>query len=259
MNRIYIGTSGWHYKHWMNTFYPAGVKQKGFTSYYIRYFGSVEINNSFYRLPSAETFAAWRASVPDEFIFAVKASRFITHMKKLTDPQQSIAHFFENVRGLEEKLGPILFQLPPGLQVSVQKLENFLKALPPYYRYTFEFRHSSWYQPAVFDLLRQYQCAFCIYELDRHLSPLEVTAPFVYVRLHGPGGKYEGSYSEEGLSWWANNCLEWQARGLDVYIYFDNDQYGYAAFNARRLQELVWERDGSERFYKAFDEQQKLF
>lgn len=257
--KIYIGTSGWHYKHWMNTFYPVGVKQKDFTRYYLHYFRSVEINNSFYRLPSAQTFATWRAAVPEDFVFAVKASRFITHMKKLTDPQQSIARFFENVQGLEEKLGPILFQLPPGLHVSMQKLQDFLRALPPYYRYTFEFRHPSWYHPAVFDLLRQYNLAFCIYELDGHLSPLEVTAPFVYVRLHGPGGKYEGSYSEDALSHWANKCLEWQGQGLDVYIYFDNDQLGYAAFNAKRLQELVWERSGSGLSYKELNQQQKLF
>lgn len=257
--KIYIGTSGWHYKHWMGTFYPPGLKSKDFTRYYLKFFGSVEINNSFYRLPSAQTFASWRASVPADFVFAVKASRFITHMKKLSDPHLSIARFFENVHALEENLGPILFQLPPGFGVSMYKLEDFLKALPPYYRYTFEFRHHSWYHPSVLELLQRYNVAFCIYELEWHMSPIAVTSNFVYVRLHGPEGKYAGSYSESALSWWANKSLEWQAQGLDVYIYFDNDQLGYAAHNAKRLQELVWERNGSGLSFKQGDQQQTLF
>ncbi|WP_114779565.1 DUF72 domain-containing protein [Botryobacter ruber] len=242
--KIHIGTSGWHYKHWIGNFYPHGMKPKDFTGHYIKHFKTVEINNSFYKLPAAETFANWRASVPDDFVFAVKGSRFITHMKKLKDPQQSIARFFENVNALEEKLGPILFQLPPGWGVNEERLAAFLAALPPYYRYTFEFRHHSWYSPGVLDLLRRYNAAFCIYELEWHLSPMEVTADFVYVRLHGPDGKYAGSYSDDTLHWWAGNCINWKNEGKDVYLYFDNDQYGYAAFNAMRLQELVQQRGG---------------
>ncbi|MCC9135921.1 DUF72 domain-containing protein [Pontibacter silvestris] len=243
--KIHIGTSGWHYKHWMGNFYPPDLKPKDFTNHYMNFFRTVEINNSFYKLPSAQTFANWRASVPPEFIFAVKGSRFITHMKKLKDPQQSIARFFENVNALEEKTGPILFQLPPFWQVNEERLASFLAALPPYYRYTFEFRHPSWYKPEILNLLCQHNAAFCIYELEWHMSPIEVTADFVYVRLHGPEHKYSGSYSDETLSWWANNCLQWQQQGLDVYIYFDNDQNGYAAFNAKRLQELVQEQKPS--------------
>ncbi|MHC2993277.1 hypothetical protein OB13_17450 [Pontibacter sp. HJ8] len=240
--KIYIGTSGWHYRHWVGTFYPPDLKSKDFTNYYLQYFRTVEINNSFYKLPSAETFANWRASVPDDFVYAVKGSRFITHMKKLKYPQESIQRFFENVNALEEKLGPILFQLPPGWSVKEERLAAFLAVLPPYYRYTFEFRHPSWYTPAILDLLRRYNAAFCIYELEYHMSPLEVTADFVYVRLHGPETKYAGSYSEEALNNWADKCLEWQQQRLDVYVYFDNDQLGYAAFNAKRLQELVSEK-----------------
>ena len=242
--KIHIGTSGWHYKHWIGNFYPHGMKPKDFTSHYIQRFKTVEINNSFYKLPAASTFANWRSSVPDDFVFAVKGSRFITHMKKLKDPQQSIARFFENVNALEEKLGPILFQLPPGWSVNEERLAAFLAALPPYYRYTFEFRHHSWYSSGVLDLLRQYNAAFCIYELEWHLSPMEVTADFVYVRLHGPEHKYSGSYSDDTLHWWAGNCINWKNEGKDVYLYFDNDQYGYAAFNAMRLQELVQQRGG---------------
>jgi uncharacterized protein YecE (DUF72 family) len=241
---IHIGTSGWHYKHWVSTFYPAEAKPRDFTSHYLQHFRTVEINNSFYKLPSAETFAAWRDSVPPDFLFAVKASRFITHMKKLKDPHQSSIRFFEQVAALQEKLGPILFQLPPFWHVNTERLARFLAVLPPQYRYAFEFRHPSWYAPEVLALLRQYGAAFFIYELEGHLSPFEITSDMVYVRLHGPGAKYQGSYSEEGLQWWAGRCREWQQQGLQVFVYFDNDEQGFAAFNARRLQELLQQGSG---------------
>ncbi|WP_181305627.1 DUF72 domain-containing protein [Rufibacter sp. XAAS-G3-1] len=236
---IYIGTSGWHYNHWKGNFYPPGVTSKQFTQHYLRFFRTVEINNSFYRLPTAETFAAWRASVPDDFLFAVKASRYLTHMKKLKDPQQGLAQLLGNAQHLEEKLGPILFQLPPAWRLNLERFRDFLKALPPYYRYTFEFRDQSWYSPHVYALLRQHNHAFCIYDLAGHLSPLEITADFVYVRLHGPEGKYDGSYSETALQEWATHCRTWAQAGKDVYVYFDNDMHGYAPYNAIRLQELV--------------------
>ncbi|KAA3439489.1 DUF72 domain-containing protein [Rufibacter hautae] len=236
---MYIGTSGWHYNHWKGNFYPAGVTAKQFTEYYLRFFQTVEINNSFYRLPSPETFAAWRNSVPPDFLFSVKASRFITHMKKLKDSQQSLSQFLGNAQALEEKLGPILFQLPPAWKLNLERFQDFLKALPPYHRYTFEFRDQTWYHPEVNSLLQQYNCAFCIYDLAGHLSPREVTADFVYVRLHGPEGKYNGSYAESALQSWASHCRTWAAEGKDVFVYFDNDINGHAPVNALRLQELV--------------------
>lgn len=235
----WVGCSGWHYKHWQGIYYPAGLPTVDFLAYYLRSFCTVEINNSFYRLPTPETFAAWYEAVPADFLFSVKASRFITHMKKLKDPQQSFGRFLENTGALKEKLGPILFQLPPRWQCDTTRLAAFLRALPPYYRYTFEFRDHSWYHPAVYELLRQHQAAFCIYDLEYHLSPLEVTADFVYVRLHGPLRKYDGSYSEETLTAWARQSKAWQQAGKTVYIYFDNDMHGYAPFNAQRLQELL--------------------
>ncbi len=244
MAKIFVGTSGWHYKYWVGNFYPAGMQSKDFTKYYLQFFRTVEINNSFYKLPSAETFASWRASVPDDFVFAVKASRYITHMKKLKDPQESTIRFFENLIPLAEKTGPILFQLPPAWKVNAERLENLLRVIPPHFRYTFEFRDHTWYTPEIYELLRQYNAAFCIYELANHMSPLEVTADFVYIRLHGPTAfKYQGSYSDETLTFWADKCLEWQAQHKDVYIYFDNDQLGYAGFNALRLQELIREKN----------------
>lgn len=243
-NLLHIGTSGWHYKHWSGSFYPPTMHPKDFLHHYQQLFHTVEINNSFYKLPSAEVFRNWRLSVPDDFVFAVKASRYITHMKKLLDPQTTFSNFIGNVEALKEKLGPILFQLPPGWNFNEERFEAFLRALPKHLRYTFEFRNATWYNPIVYDLLRKYNAAFCIYELEWHKSPMEVTADFVYVRLHGPEGKYAGSYSEDTLVWWADMCRIWQGSGKKVYIYFDNDQNGFAAFNAKQLAQLVKDRYG---------------
>jgi uncharacterized protein YecE (DUF72 family) len=236
---IHIGTSGWHYKHWKGTFYPPDIKESQQFEAYLRYFDTVELNNSFYMLPSIKTFGNWRKATPPGFIFAVKASRYFTHMKKLIVDKASIRKFFTHVNKLEEKLGPILFQLPPKWKVNAERLKDFIAALPNGYRFTFEFREHSWYNDEVYTILKENNCAFCIYELEYHLSPLEVTADFVYTRLHGPGKKYQGSYKEATLKEWAHRCKQWQKNGKDVFIYFDNDQEGYAAFNAIRLKELV--------------------
>jgi uncharacterized protein YecE (DUF72 family) len=237
--KIYIGTSGWHYKHWKGSFYPKNIKEADQLSYYLQFFSSVEINNSFYRLPNPKTFAEWRKSVPGDFIFAVKGSRFITHMKKLNIEKQSIQKFFTSVKKLKEKAGPILFQLPPKWNVNAERLAFFLKQLPSDYRYAFEFRNPSWYTNEVYDLLKKHRCAFCVYELAGHISPIKITAAFVYLRLHGPGNKYQGDYPDDTLSNWAGKCRNWQQEGRDVYVYFDNDQAGYAAFNAGILQSMV--------------------
>lgn len=160
-------------------------------------------------------------------------------MKKFKDPKESSQRFFDNVKFLKEKLGPILFQLPPGWTLNLERFENFLKELSGKHRYVFEFRNNTWYTEDVLGLLRKYNCAFCIYELAGHLSPIEVTADFVYIRLHGPGEKYQGSYTQTQLRFWAERCIEWQRGGLNVFAYFDNDQNGYAAFNALTLKEII--------------------
>ncbi len=237
--KIYIGTSGWHYKHWIGSFYPQGTKDADQLSYYLEFFKTVELNNSFYRLPAPETFANWRKAVPSDFVFAIKGSRYITHQKKLNIEKENISIFFNSVKRLREKAGPVLFQLPPHWNVNVERFDRFLKLLPKKYRFTFEFRNHSWYNDEVDELLRSYNCAFCIYELEHHLSPLKVTADFVYTRLHGPGNKYQGSYTDTQLKKWAVQCKAWQKDGKDAYVYFDNDQLGYAAFNAKKLMELV--------------------
>ncbi len=238
--RIHVGTSGWHYKHWKGTFYPEKTKDSEQLAYYLKYFRTVELNNPFYRLPTAKTFEGWRKAVPDDFIFSVKVSRFITHLKKLHETEESLATFVSNAGALKQKLGPLLFQLPPGWQINEERLGEFLKTLPRDRQCTFEFRNPTWYSNAIFKLLEKHNCAFCIYELAGHRSPEAVTADFVYIRLHGPGkGKYEGSYPDKTLEKWAEKCLGWAAEKRDVYIYFDNDQFGYAAFNALKLGAMV--------------------
>lgn len=239
MNRIHIGTSGWHYDHWTGRFYPEELKASEHFAYYQRFFKTVELNSPFYHLPSKETFANWRKATAKDFLFIVKASRYITHNKKLKDPKESLKLLFSHASALKEKLGPFLFQLPSSWKVNHERFEEFLKALSKKYRYVFEFRNPTWYDEDIYALLRKYNCAFCIYELAHHLSPVEVTADFVYVRLHGPGGKYQGNYSEKALREWAEQCREWKKVKKEVFVYFDNDQRAYAAFNALRLLELV--------------------
>lgn len=237
--QVHIGTSGWHYPHWKGTFYSSAIKESQQFATYQQHFDTVELNNSFYKLPSAETFANWRKNSRDHFIFSVKASRFFTHMKKLIVDKTGIRRFFTNAGKLEEKLGPILFQLPPKWRVNRERLEIFIRALPAGYRYTFEFREPSWYNDEVYATLLQNNCAFCIYELDRHLSPIIATADFVYIRLHGPGNKYQGSYKKPVLQKWAARIKDWQKGEKDVFVYFDNDQEGFAAFNALALVKLL--------------------
>jgi uncharacterized protein YecE (DUF72 family) len=242
--RIHIGTSGWHYDHWVGPFYPEGSRPDTFLAYYARVFPTTEINNTFYRLPAPEVLAAWRDRTPGDFTFACKASRYITHMKKLKDPRQSCERFFEAVEMLAGKLGPILFQLPPKWRVDPGRLEAFLAALPRDHRFAFEFRDESWFTPAVYDLLGHHRAAFCIYDLGGRCAPDQVTADFVYLRLHGPGGPYCGSYDAGALAIWAGRILTWRKAGLDIYCYLDNDEQGYATQDARRLMELVGPREG---------------
>lgn len=237
--KIHIGTSGWHYKHWIGTFYPGDTKEESQLEYYLKFFETVEINNSFYRVPKVSTFENWKNSVPEYFIFAVKANRFFTHLRKLKVDRADIERFVEKVGQLGNKAGPILFQLPPRWRINTERLADFLAKLPPYHRYTIEFRDQTWYHEEVYELLRQFNVAFCIYELEGHLSPVIATADFVYVRLHGPGNKYQGSYSEEKLQEWVARCRQWREEGRDVFIYFDNDEKGYAAYNARELSRFI--------------------
>jgi uncharacterized protein YecE (DUF72 family) len=237
--RVRIGTSGWHYKHWCGPFYEDRTAPSQMLQVYLRYFDTVEINNSFYKLPSAETFRLWRQSAPPGFRFAVKASRFITHMKKLKEPQNALDNILKRAAELKDKLGPILFQLPPKWMVNAERLEEFLAALPQRHQYAFEFRERSWHNEEIYDILRRHNAAFCMYELNGFHSPEPITADFTYIRLHGPGGPYQGSYSQETLREWARKIERWGERLKDIYVYFDNDQAAFAARNALQLKQMV--------------------
>lgn len=202
---------------------------------------SVEIDGTFYRLPQPETLLAWKRGVPRDFVFAVKASRFITHMKKLKDPDATAHPFLERVRLLGRKLGPVLFQLPPRWGYDEARLAAFLAGLSGRFRYTFEFRDASWHNPRCYALLERYGAACAVFDLERQLSPVVVTADFAYVRLHGPDGAYRGRYDDTTLAHWAETLARWSGAGLDAYCYFDNDELGYAVSDAIRLRALLGE------------------
>jgi uncharacterized protein YecE (DUF72 family) len=242
MASVRIGTSGWHYNHWRARFYPEDMASAEMLAFYARRFPAVEINNSFYKLPQKETFENWRGTVPDGFIFAVKASRYITHMKKLKEPEEPVRHFLERIAGLGNRLGPVLFQLPPNWHCNPDRLRAFVGALPDENRYAFEFRDPSWFTDEIFRILEEAGAAFCIYDLEGRLSPKPVTADFIYVRLHGPGSAYEGNYSPEFLSGRAGAFSTWQRQGKDIFCFFDNDQKGFAAANAMSLLEMLNQR-----------------
>ena len=235
---VHIGTSGWHYKHWAGPFYPAKTSGSKMLAYYYEHFDTVELNNTFYRLPTARALENWRDSTPEGFCFAAKGSRFLTHMKKLKDPEQGLARFFEAIDILQPKLGPILFQLPPNWEIDRERFAHFLNALPAHHRYAFEFRNETWNVPEIYDLLARNGAGYCIFDLAGYQSPIEVTSDLVYVRLHGPGGKYQGSYSDAALTAWATRIQKWTRESKTVYLYFDNDQAGYAAYNALKLKQL---------------------
>ena len=238
---IRIGTSGFHYKHWKGPFYPEKTHAAKMLDFYIQHFDTVELNNSFYRLPPATAFDCWREATPENFVFAVKASRFITHNKKLKDPENAIDNLLPRAAHLGPKLGPVLFQLPPHWRVNLERLENLLQILPRDMRYAFEFRELSWMIPDVNSVLKKFNAAFCIYELAGYHSPFNLTADFAYVRLHGPEtGKYQGSYSNARLRGWARQIETWARKLKAVYVYFDNDQAGYAAANALTLKSMIF-------------------
>ncbi|MEW6443276.1 MAG: DUF72 domain-containing protein [bacterium] len=236
---FHVGTSGWQYGHWKGPFYPSDLPQKAFLAFYSQRFSTVEINGSFYRLPDASALERWRETTPPEFLFTMKASRFITHMKKLKDPEEPVARLTERAAVLEKKLGPILFQLPPRWRCDLERLRSFLEVLPEGLRYAFEFRDPSWFDPRVYDLLRKRNGAFCIYELAGKRSPEVITSDFVYLRLHGPDGAYQGRYGTQGLSGLAKTVAAWAAEGKEIYCYFDNDQAGYAVQDALCLREML--------------------
>jgi len=230
-----IGTSGWHYDHWRDTFYPPKLAKSGWLEFYAHHFHTVELNASFYRLPSEDAFRTWYRSTPPDFTFAVKVSRFITHIKRLRDIEEPLHNFLERAQILGEKLGPLLYQLPPGLHRDDEVLQSFLGQLPPGWRHAFEFRHGSWLDDEVFQILRQHNVGLCVFDMPGLTCPLAATADFAYIRFHGSGALYSSNYSNEELVDWAKNITQLADTLKTVYIYFNNDIGGFALNNARTL------------------------
>ena len=238
-----VGCSGWNYKSWRGRFYAADLPAARWLQYYATRFDSVEINNTFYRLPERATFAAWRTQVPPEFLFAVKASRFLTHMKRLLDPEEPIARLFSRVAGLGRMLGPVLYQLPASLAIDLLRLDRFLRALPRSSSarrlHVVEFRHPSWYIPETFELLARRRVALCLHDKLGSAIKEPFVGPFVYVRFHGTSGHYHGSYTRRQLDRWAHVLAEHAKAGRQVFAYFNNDPEAVATANAQTLHDML--------------------
>jgi uncharacterized protein YecE (DUF72 family) len=232
---VRIGCSGWVYKHWRGIFYPEGLPQRLWFERYSEEFDTVEINNSFYRLPAPETFDKWRKQAPRGFCYAVKANRFITQAKKLKDAEEPLQRFLEPTGRLKERLGPVLFQLPPTMKINLERLETFLKLLPKNVTSVFEFRNTSWYDEAVRHLLDQYDAGFVAHDMKGVVSPRWASGRAAYVRFHGAGGKYWGRYSDGALLEWTDWILGQSRQGRTVWCYFNNDIGGHAIEDARTM------------------------
>lgn len=235
----YIGCSGWHYAHWRGLYYPKGLPASKWLQFYAQQFNTVELNNSFYRLPTEKAFVSWRESSPDNFAFAVKVSRFITHVKRLRNVESAPETFLSRARLLQNKLGPLLYQLPPNMKRNKEVLENFLSLLPREYQHVFEFRHDSWIDDAVFDILRQYNAGLCIFDMPGFTCPLVATSDFAYIRFHGSANLYASCYADEELAGWAEKIADLGKNLKAIYVYFNNDAEAFAVKNAMTLMNYL--------------------
>jgi uncharacterized protein YecE (DUF72 family) len=238
---VAIGTSGWSYDHWDGVLYPPGTPPRDRLAHYVHRFGTVELNASFYRWPREVSFAGWRRRLPPGFLLSVKAPRGLTHAKRLFAPEAWVRRMTTAWHELGERRGVLLVQLHPAHERDDARLDFFLAALPSWMRVAVEFRHPSWHCEEVFALLERHGAAYCVMSGARLPCVLRATAPFVYVRMHGPDADhlYAGSYPEADLRWWADRIGEWRDGGRDVFVYFNNDGYGHAVRNAERLRELT--------------------
>jgi uncharacterized protein YecE (DUF72 family) len=241
--QVHIGCSGWSYKDWRGPFYPEKLAAKGWFGFYASQFDTTELNASFYRLPAEQTVRGWAEKSPAGFVWAWKASRFITHQKRLKDCEESLELVLGRMAPLGHA-GPVLFQLPPSMKRDDDRLAGFLKLLPKARRFAFEFRHPSWYDGAIFRQLKDANASLCLSDHHHAPAPWEVTADFVYLRGHGPGGRYFGRYDDEALHAWARSIRAWRDEGRAVFGYFDNDIKSAAPADARRLTELVRSSNG---------------
>ncbi|MBN2031377.1 DUF72 domain-containing protein [bacterium] len=235
---IHIGTSGWVYNHWRTIFYPKELKQHDWFAFYAQHFDTVEINYSFYRLPSQSVFDAWREQAPSGFLYAVKFSRFLTHVKKLKDPEQPIQTFFERADHLAKTIGPILYQLPPSWEINLPRFQSFCEALPKNYHHVIEFRNPSWLTEEVFQLMKRHHISHCIHDKLEFDIPLPITASPIYIRFHGDSAP-TGDYGDTFLEKWAGQIDDWNKQSYDIFIYFNNDFEGYALKNAMGLKKLL--------------------
>jgi uncharacterized protein YecE (DUF72 family) len=240
MARVLIGTSGWHYDSWRGPFFPKGLPLKNQLHYYASQFPTTELNGVFYRTPSLDSVRTWRTQTGEDFVFAWKASKFITHWKRLSnDSINSLALIEERLSLLGDKAGPVLFQLPPNFESDAERLASFLRLLSKKRRYSFEFRHPSWYEPRILELMSQRNIALCVPDHHDAPAPWRRTADFVYIRGHGPGGRYKGHYQAQTLSKWATRIKSWKKQGCDVFVYFDNDQKSAAPADAVKLRQIL--------------------
>ena len=232
----HIGTSGWHYDHWRHRFYPEKLSKTKWLEFYANNFPTVELNNSFYKLPSEAAFTTWRDSSPTNFTFAVKVSRFINNIKRLRDTEDSVERFIGRAQILGEKLGPLLYQLPPNMHRDDERLEAFVTILPQELKHVFEFRHQSWLEEPVFKILHKYNIGLCVFDMPSLNCPLVATADIAYVRFHGSTGLYCSYYSDDELADWAKRLADLAANLKAVYIYFNNDAEAFAVRNAMTLR-----------------------
>ena len=241
-NRARIGTSGWEYRHWAGSFYPERQPRDRWLEFYAEFFDTVELNNSFYRLPEAATFAAWARRVPDGFAFAVKASRYLTHVRRLKEPAEPLERFWTRAVRLGDRLGPVLYQLPPRWRPDFERLAAFLDTLPHGRRQALEIRDPRWYGRQLTMQLADAGVALCLHDMESSAAPAAPVGPFVYLRFHGSGARYGGRYSSQRLTAWASRITDWVASGLAVWAYFNNDIGGHAVRDADRLRAMVSRR-----------------
>jgi uncharacterized protein YecE (DUF72 family) len=246
MGRVLIGTSGWHYDSWRGPFFPKGLPLKNQLQYYSTRFDTAELNGVFYRTPTEDAVRSWREQTSEDFIFAWKASKFITYWKRLSDKSANSLELLESrLSLLGEKAGPILFQLPPQFEADADRLAAFFKLLSKKRRYSIEFRHRSWYDPRILRMLSEQNISLCLSDHHDAPAPWKRTADFVYVRGHGPGGRYIGHYRPVVLADWARRIRSWKKQGCDVFVYFDNDQKTAAPADALKLRKLLERRTSS--------------
>jgi uncharacterized protein YecE (DUF72 family) len=234
-----IGTSGWHYDDWRERFYPRELPKTKWLEFYAQHFPTVELNNSFYRLPSENAFTNWHDSSPAKFVFAVKVSRFITHIKRLKNSEEALEKFVQRAMILGEKLGPLLYQLPPSMHRNDETLEAFLSGLPRGLKHVIEFRHQSWLVEDVFEILCRHNAGLCVFNMPSFSCPLRATADFAYIRFHGSDSLYSSCYSDSELAGWARGIADLAADLDAVYIYFNNDVAGFAVRNAMTIREYL--------------------